>query len=171
MDAISRGRRLLLTFAVAAAASAYGGCSGRNAAPVGFSPERAQEKTARSSDAGVALAEPSPVPADFRSRMVRLKDRFVSEGHAERFDAIVWGDEATRAAWGATGDMPNGSMFVEELIERDRRGDRPAGLLVMKKDGAEWRFTAVGPAGEVVSDARVAPCSACHRDAPRDDVY
>jgi hypothetical protein len=103
--------------------------------------------------------------------MVRLKDRFVSEGHAERFDAIVWADEATRTAWGATGDMPDGSTLVEELIEKDRRGDRPAGLLVMKKDGGQWHFTAVGPAGDVVSDARVAPCGACHREAPRDDVF
>ena len=48
---------------------------------------------------------------------------------------------------------------------------RPVGLLVMEKRAESWRFVAVGPDGEVVSDARVAPCAECHRDAPRDFVF
>jgi len=111
------------------------------------------------------------VPADFRSRMVRLKDRFVSAGHAERFDAVVWANDAARSAWAAAGDMPEGAMLVEELIDRDRRGDRPAGLLVMEKGATLWRFTAVGPAGEVATGARTALCAACHREAARDGAF
>ncbi len=103
--------------------------------------------------------------------MVRVKDRFLSEGHAERFDAVIWANEGGRAAWASGSDMPAGAVFVEELIDRDRRGDRPAGLLVMEKNAATWRFTAVGPSGDAVNDARAAPCAACHRDAPRDGVF
>jgi hypothetical protein len=103
--------------------------------------------------------------------MTRVKDRFVSEGHAERFDAMVWANEGGRTAWTTGAEMPDGALLVEELIDRDRRGDRPAGLLVMEKNSAKWRFTSVGPAGEVIGDARVAPCAACHRDAPQDSVF
>jgi len=103
--------------------------------------------------------------------MARLTDRFTSGGHADRFDAIVWGNDAARLAWTATGEVPDGAVLVEELIERDRRGERPAGLLVMEKDAAKWRFTAVGPTGEVVADARVAPCATCHGESPRDGVF
>lgn len=141
-------------------------------APVGFSPERAAEGTTREAMRDAALPEPSPVPGDFRSSMVRVKERFVSAGHAERFDAIVWANEAARAAWSAAGDMPDGAMLVEEVIDRDRRGERFAGLLVMDKaGGASWRFTAVGPAGEVVTGDRLSPCATCHREAPRDGVF
>jgi hypothetical protein len=141
-------------------------------APVGFSPERAPEgATTREAMRDAALPEPSPVPGDFRSSMVRMRERFVSAGHAERFDAIVWANGAARAAWSVAGDMPDGAMLVEELIDRDRRGERFAGLLVMDKAAASWRFTAVGPAGEVVTGDRLTPCATCHREAPRDSVF
>jgi len=103
--------------------------------------------------------------------MVRVTDRSVSAGHAARFDAIVWANEAARASLAGAGALPDGAMLVEELIERDRRGDRPAGVLAMSKDAGRWRFTAVGPAGEVVADGRTAPCASCHGEAPRDGVF
>lgn len=141
--------------------------------PVGVSSPRAVERISRASDA--ATPELSPVPTDFRSHMARVSGRFVSAGHAERFDAVVWANDAARAAWDAAGDMPDGAMLVEEAIERtsgrDGGADRPAGLLVMEKGAGTWRFVAVMPAGEVVSDTRVALCAACHRDAPRDFVF
>jgi hypothetical protein len=72
----------------------------------------------------------------------------------------------------ATGDLPEGAIFVEEALQRAAQGDNEAGLLVMEKRGGAWHFVAVGrPDGEVVDDARVAPCAACHREAPRDFVF
>ena len=116
----------------------------------------------------------SPVAPDFRKTMARLTDRQVSEGHAERFDAIVWANDAAKGAWDAGSAMPDGAMLVEEAIERpgrSDRADRPAGLFVMKKDGGSWSFVVVAPDGEVVDDARVAPCKACHALAPVDYVF
>jgi hypothetical protein len=121
-----------------------------------------------------APPKPSPVGADYKKTMARLTERQVSEGHAERFDAVVWANEAARGAWEAGSAMPDGAMLVEEAIERPGRGDRadkPAGLFVMKKDGGSWSFVVVGPDGEVVDDARVASCKACHALAPVDDVF
>ena len=121
-----------------------------------------------------AAPRPSPVARDFRKTMARLTDRQVSEGHAERFDAIVWANDAAKGAWDAGTAMPDGAVLVEEAIERRSRSDRvdkPAGLFVMKKDGGTWSFIVVGPAGDVVDDARVAPCKACHALAPVDYVY
>jgi hypothetical protein len=103
--------------------------------------------------------------------MARVVGRQLSRGHAERFDGVVWVNDVGRAAWDGAGDMPDGAMLVEEAIARVDGGDRPAGLLVMQKSGGAWRFVSVGPGGEVVDDARVAPCAACHRQAPRDFVF
>jgi hypothetical protein len=112
------------------------------------------------------------VASDFREKMVRVGERQLSRGHAERFDAIVWVNDVARAAWDeAIAPMPDGSMLVEEAIERAAHGDRPSGLLVMEKRDGSWRFVAVGADGEVVDDARVARCAACHKDAPRDSVF
>jgi hypothetical protein len=103
--------------------------------------------------------------------MQRMSDRSSSRGHAGRFDGVVWANDEARAAWDAAGDIPDGATFVEELVDRAARGDRPAGLLVMEKRSGAWRFAAMGPDGETVNDARVAPCAGCHRDAPRDFVF
>lgn len=117
---------------------------------------------------------------DFRARMVRVGERALSRGHAERFDAIVWANELAHAAWDdAVAPMPDGAMLVEEAVDRAtpapaggavERGERAAGLLVMEKSGL-WRFDSVGPDGDVADEARVAPCAACHREAPRDGVF
>jgi hypothetical protein len=121
-----------------------------------------------------APPRPSPVAADYKKTMTRLTERQMSEGHAERFDAVVWANDAARGAWEAGTAMPDGAMLVEEAIERPgrtNRADKPAGLFVMKKDGGSWSFAVVAPDGEVVDDARVAPCKACHALAPVDDVF
>jgi Cytochrome P460 len=111
------------------------------------------------------------VPPDFRERMARVVERAPSHGHAERFDAVVWANDVGRAAWDGGGDLPGGSMLVEEAIERTQKGDRPAGLLVMKKEGETWRFIVVDAAGNVAKEPQEALCAACHRDAPRDYVF
>jgi hypothetical protein len=136
---------------------------------VGVSSPRPSDGPAGSVDGG--HIEASPIAADFRSRMARLSGRFVSRGHGERFEAVVWANDRARDAWAAPVDMPDGAVLVEEAIERAAGDDRQAGLLVMVKHGDAWRFVAVGPDGEVVGDARVAPCTECHREAPRDSVF
>jgi hypothetical protein len=121
-----------------------------------------------------APPKPSPVTPDYKKTMAQLTQRQVSEGHAERFDAVVWANEPAKGAWEGGTAMPDGAMLVEEAIERpgrSDRADRPAGLFVMKKDGGSWSFVVVGPDGEVVDDARVASCKACHALAPVDYVF
>jgi hypothetical protein len=130
---------------------------------VGVSPPRALEQTVTATDAGPV--EPSPVQADFRSTMTQVGDRFLSQGHAERFDGVVWANAAARAHWDAPGEMPVGAMLVEEAIVREGRSDRPGGLLVMENRETGWRFVVVTAEGDVVSGARLAPCETCHREA------
>jgi hypothetical protein len=103
--------------------------------------------------------------------MARVSERAVSRGHADRFDAVVWTNDAARAAWDGAVDMPDGAVLVEEAIERTVRGDRAAGLLVMQKHGEAWRFVLVDAGGHVVEWAREAACAACHKEAPRDFVF
>jgi hypothetical protein len=155
------------------------GCGARDSGLVGISTPRAAERVD-----GSATTDASPVPADFRARLSRVSERFLSEGHGDAFDAVVWSNEAARAGADAGGAFGDGAMFVEEAIGRDARDAREArdaqdaldagagvGLLVMEKRADAWRFVAVGPDGDVVRDARVAPCADCHRDAPRDFVF
>jgi hypothetical protein len=126
--------------------------------------------TPRGVDAGAPPAL-SPVAADFRSHMARVSERGVSRGHADRFDAVVWANDAAQGAWNGSGTMPDGAVLVEEAIERTVRGDRPAGLLVMEKHGATWRFVLVDAGGQVVRWAQDGTCASCHADAPRDFVF
>jgi hypothetical protein len=100
-----------------------------------------------------------------------VSDRFVSGGHGERFDVTVWANASARANLDAGAPWPDGAAFAEQAVERDVRGDRPAGWLVMDKGGGGWRFEAVGPAGEKATDAGLAACATCHRDAPDDGVF
>jgi hypothetical protein len=166
VDDVVRSGRLFLTLAVAAAAATVvSGCGGRDPGVVGISAPRAAERL----PAGATDAT-SPVPADFRAHLSRMGDRFLSEGHAEGFDAIVWANDAAQAGADA-GAFPEGTMFVEELLDRDADGGASAGLLVMQKRPDAWRFVAVGPDGAAVDDARVEACVQCHREAPRDLVF
>jgi hypothetical protein len=118
-----------------------------------------------------SAAAPSPVAADFRERMARVGERGVSHGHADRFDGVVWVNEAAHVGWDGPGEMPDGAMLAEEAIERTDKGDRPAGLLVMEKRAGAWRFVVVDAGGHVVEWSRAESCAACHRDAPRDFVF
>ncbi len=170
MDDVVRSGRLLLTVAAAAAAGSVAGSSGcgaRDSGLVGISTPRAAERVDSS-----APTDASPVPADFRARLSRVSDRFRSEGHGDAFDAVVWSNEAARAGADAGGAFADGAMFVEEALARDALdAGAGVGLLVMEKRADAWRFVTVGADGDVVSDARVAPCADCHRDAPRDFVF
>jgi hypothetical protein len=171
VGALVRGGRLLLTGAALALTGAVlAACRAQAGPPVGVSSPRADAPVRAVVDAG-APGVPSPVPADFRQRMTRVAERALSRGHGEAFDAVVWADEAGRAAWGTSGEMPDGVTLVEEAIERGPKGDRAAGLLVMEKRGGTWRFVAVDKGGRVVEEARVAACIECHKEAPRDFVF
>ena len=173
MDDVVRSGRLVLTVAlvapvpILACLGAGGGCAGQGNDLVGVSSPRAAEKAAPHG-AGDAM---SPVPPDFRVRLSRISDRFLSEGHGSEFDAMLWANETARAG-GNGGDFAEGAMLVEELFARGAPdGGGTAGLLVLEKRAEGWRFAAVGPDGDAVNDARVEPCAACHRDAPRDFVF
>jgi len=130
---------------------------------VGISAPRAPEAVAEAVDAG--QPPPPPVAPDFRSHMTRLSDRFLSRGHAERFDAVIWGSALEEPDGGRQDDFPEGAVFVEEAIVRDTRGDRPFGLLVMTKQKDAFRFDAVDADGRVAPPEHVAACIECHREA------
>jgi hypothetical protein len=157
MDDFSQNRRLVLTVALAS----LGACSAQAMSTVGVSAPRAPESVAETVDA--APPPPPPVAADFRSHMTRLSDRFLSRGHAERFDAVIWGN--AEVAPDGTDDFPEGTVFVEDAVVRDTRGDRPFGLLVMTKEKDSFRFDAVDADGRVEPADHVAACTTCHREA------
>lgn len=101
--------------------------------------------------------------------MTRVSGRFLSRGHGERFDAIVWANEAAQSAVRSLGPAPNGATWVEEAFVKNVRGDDAEGFLVMqRRDG--WHFAAIDADGTVASDERVASCTACHSEAP-DSVF
>ena len=165
MDFVARGRRLLLIGLAAPA----GACGGSRLQAVGYSaPRETAQATRRDAGSGAG----SPVPSDFRASFTKLGDRFLSDGHGKRYQAVLWLNAPAQGAWSALpAPMPDGAIVVEEAIDAERGADRPAGLWVMRKTGSAWRFVAVGPSGEAVSDARVAPCAECHAAAPHDDLF
>jgi hypothetical protein len=111
------------------------------------------------------------VPQDFRQRFHQLTSRQLSRGHAERFDAIVWGNDLAFGSWEGSGPLPEGSLLVEEAISRDVAGDKAMGLLLMQKQLGTWRFTAIGPEGDVADESRTERCATCHEEAPGDGVF
>jgi hypothetical protein len=137
--------------------------------PVGMSSRPRETNTVN--PAPPPPGRPSPVPADFRDRMARVVERAVSRGHAERFDGVVWANDAARPAWDGGGAMPEGAMLLEEAIERTPKGDRAAGVLAMRKVGGVWEFLVIDAGGRVVDGAQEAACAACHREAPVDSVF
>lgn len=145
-------------------------CPGPRMDPVGLSTVRAAGGASSPADASVP-GPPSPVPADFREHMIRLVARQLSRGHGEKFDGVVWGNDAASAAWRALGSMPDGAVLVEEAIERAAKGDRADGVLFMERAAGAWRFVAVGADGEVAADDRTRACATCHAEAPRDGVF
>jgi hypothetical protein len=147
----------------ASAAAFAAGCHDAPAAIVGVSPPRAPERSDRAVDA--AVRESSPVAEDFRAKMIRIGDRFLSQGHAQRFEAVVWANAPAKKQWDAPDEMPVGAMLVEEAIVREADFDQAAGLLVMEKRDVGWRFVVVTAEGDVVSNARVAACETCHHEA------
>jgi|HubBroStandDraft_2_1064218.scaffolds.fasta_scaffold92266_2 hypothetical protein len=163
-SAAASAARAVPVAACAVLLAALAACSGQAMSNVGVSAPRAPEAVAEALDAGPPPAP--PVAPDFRSHMTRLSDRFLSRGHAERFDAVLWGNAEVSPEASAGDDFPEGAVFVEEAVVRDTRGDRPFGLLVMTKDKDSFRFDAIDPDGRVQPADHVAACITCHREAP-----
>ena len=174
MDDVARSRRLLLIGVLAAAAVA---CGAGEAGPVGVSPPRAVERSARSSDGGADPSSDIDGLVFHASHLSRLSERFLSQGHAERFDAVVWANDAARQTGSGDSradsgsDFADGAMFVEEAIDRAAADGGVAGLLTMEKRAGAWRFSAIEPDGQVLTEPRTAACAACHREAPRDFAF
>jgi hypothetical protein len=155
------------TFALAATCAA---CHDEPAPIVGVSPPRAAgpERRATVSDAGAD--ETSPVPADFRRRMKSMAGPFLSRGHGDRFDAVLWANPTAESHWDRTDEMPDGAMLIEDAFVRDTGDPRPAGLFVMQRTAGAWRYWAIGVSGEIADDERVDACAECHRQA-RSEVF
>ena len=163
VDDVVRGGRLLL-----AAAARRGGCARRalrastrscrsaRSAPWSVASPESRDRAVDDGRLGDAVAGPGGLP---RAHGARAPSGASSRGHAERFDAVVWANDAARAAWDGAGDMPDGAMLVEEAIERTAKGDARRGLLVMEKEGGAWRFVVVDADGRrgaaVAQEARV----------------
>jgi hypothetical protein len=150
----------LSLFCAAAAASLVACAPPPPEGIVGVSPPRAPEMSDRAIDAGAP--EPSPVPEAFRSTMTRASERFVSRGHGQRFEALVWADPQVLARWDTPAQIPTGALVLEESFVHDGADERPGGLLVMQKQATGWRFSAVTPEGEVAS---LIACSTCHEQS------
>lgn len=159
--------RIAVTLGCAAVVVAAGACRGQAMDAVGMS----SPKATPASPVDAAAVVPAILAPDFRDRMTQVVARQLSEGHGERYDGIVWASADARDAWQGGGDMPEGAVLVEELLQRADKGDRAAGFLVMEKRAGGWRFQAGGPDGEVADDAHMARCATCHAEAPRDDVF
>lgn len=97
--------------------------------------------------------------------MTKVAGPFLSRGHGERFDAIVWSNEAARPMALGRGEGAEGALLIEQAMVHDLRGEEAAGLLVMQRRNG-WRFVAIDPDGSVVSDERVRACPLCHAEAP-----
>jgi len=103
--------------------------------------------------------------------MQRVGDRFVSHGHGDSFDAVLWANDAARDALEAGIDARDGAMFVEDAVRATPRGDQPEGELTMEKRQGEWRFFVLEPEADAATTAAPGSCAGCHRDSPRDFVF
>ncbi len=182
MDALVRGRRLLLIAAVAlASACAALACgAGSPGALAGVSDRPAGGATPSTSRDGGAIDGASALPSDYRTRFTKLnKARFVSSGHAAgRWDVDIYAnDPAQKALAVRSRDVPVGAIVVEEHFEKGGAGG-PGPVMVMEKrakgyapDHGDWRWTVVGAAGQLVKDGIVESCVGCHDDAPMDGMF
>jgi hypothetical protein len=103
--------------------------------------------------------------------MQRVSERFVSRGHGDAFDAVVWANDEGRSALEAGTEAREGAIFVEEAAQPSPSGAQEAGRLGMEKRGGVWRFFAIEADGDASAAAPASACAACHRDAPSDDVF
>ncbi len=116
--------------------------------------------------ASAMAAVVSHLPPDFRTTWTRRnRVRFVSLGHAGRFEADLFAGE------------PAGTRFIEELFERGT--GKPGPVYMMERvastlDAAaagEWRYVVTDPRGNLVKEGDLQACAGCHDEAPHDRVF
>jgi hypothetical protein len=76
------------TFALATTCTAA--CHDEPAPMVGVSLPRAAAPARPPTGSDAGADETSPVPADFRRHMRSMAGPFLSRGHGDRFDAVLW---------------------------------------------------------------------------------
>jgi hypothetical protein len=139
---------------------------GNDMAPVGVSHGGARSSSSAPSARSTAPDVPSPIPADYRSTMVRLFEAKPSEGHgAYRFDTEVFANKI--ALESTAGPYPDGAVFVAA----HREGDAEGPTMMMKKEGGAWRFFSVHASRAVASEESLGACRMCHEEAARDLVF
>ena len=128
--------------------------------------EREPPAPVDASTSGTAIAASGPRPG-----MQRVGDRFVSHGHGDAFDAILWANDQARAALEAGVDARDGAMFVEDAVRATPRGEEPEGELAMEKHHGEWQFFVLEADADAATAANPVSCAGCHRDSPHDFVF
>lgn len=146
---------------------------------VGASEARApRSQTPTASDAG-AVAGPSPLPDDFRTRFLKVRAPFVSSGHAAgRWQAQVYANEAgARAIETRSRDVPVGAVVVEDhATTADPPAPGPRFVMEKRPPGyapehGDWRYVAFSSSGRIVDDGVIASCAGCHDAAPADGLF
>lgn len=161
MDDVARGRRLLLTLAIACILHASACADGAGKAAV-----RPRAGAATAADAG---ADPTPRKAPLGAGFVPM-GRVTASEHA----LGASGAEVLASDSDGIGALGRGEPVAQgfTLVERHAAG----GTYAMKRIGDGWEFYAEDGAGRVTLDPRKSPeiaqaCATCHADAPRDGVF
>jgi hypothetical protein len=176
VDAVLRGRGLLLRSSPAFAVLLAGACASRPPmGPVGVSTGGALSNSA---GAGAAEAKPpSPLPVDFRATLTKRNSlRFQSGGHAGgRFDADVYVTPSAKdVAFDPHGVTPVGTVLVMDQTEHGKSTRGPTLMMEKMAPGfdasqGDWRYVVVD--GAAVEDGRLELCARCHDEAPHDHVF
>ncbi len=131
--------------------------------------------TTTSSASPEGPAPPSPIPADFASRLAHVgPDAFLASGHAGgRFIAVVYVTPDAKDAFVTSKDLATGTQIVMATVDRTTHKAGPTFFMEKGAPGdagaAAWRFGIVeSPAAK---EPQVALCARCHAEAPRDFVF
>jgi hypothetical protein len=184
MDALARGRRLLLSLALAVAGASGAAACQRPPEAAGVS-NATRPPTRATPDGGPRVVKSLAIlPPDFRTRYTKLtRTRVPSPGHASgRFDIETYANDAARDAYGKhTGTFPVGSILVQEHWEHTSAGaesEPPGPIMAMEKmatgfdtEHGDWRYVVVAPEGDILTDGKPDGCVLCHDDAPHDRVF
>jgi hypothetical protein len=113
-------------------------------------------------------------PADYRTRFATLHARFRSEGHAGKWDATLYGDDAAKTAWEARAALPVGARLVlEHAAPGSDQG--PVFMLERRAQGLRWVVLAADKSlvadGDGSDGSSTRACARCHEGAPTGSVY
>lgn len=133
---------------------------------VGTSNSGGEPSVTLPADGGAAIIAP-----DFKSRLKKVGERFVSNGHAAgRWEAELFANGLAESVWSGDESFPVGSELL--LSHTERQGDKSDGpVMAMKKGESGWSFSVMNSRGEPITGRGLNACDACHKDAPRDHVF